>query len=103
MQKLTRQITADDFNVGTHLMVSKSRPGPHNEAAALILTGSVIEIKSINLPFVLVSATCTLRGQHDLVVDVREHEFIRVNPDFVAAVTESARACDQVQANNPAP
>ena len=99
MQKFTRHIVADDFEVGRKLMVSKSRrkPMPDGHVAMdFMLKGALIEIKSMNLPFILVTASCPMRGKQDLIVDVRDHEFVRVSPEFAEAVLASAMSADEI-------
>ena len=97
MQKAPRRITADDFEIGKKLMVSRSRQKPEAPGQVsldFMLKGAVIEVQSLNLPFVLATACCPMRGKTDLIVDIRDHEFIRVSSEFANAVLTSAAACE---------
>lgn len=97
MKKFSRGISADDFEVGQQMMVSRSRRKQVAEGQAgteFMLQGAVIEIQSLNLPFVLTTACCPMRGKTDLIVDIRDHEFIRVSSEFANAVLTSAAACE---------
>ena len=94
MKKFSRQISADDFEVGRKMMVSKSRRKslPDGQVGIEFMAhGAVIEVKALNLPYILVSASCPMRGQTDLVLDIRDHEFIRVTSEFAEAVFASAQ------------
>ena len=94
MKKFARQISADDFEVGQKMMVSQSRRKslPEGQVGIEFMAhGAVIVIKALNLPYILVSASCPMRGQTDLVLDIRDHEFIRVTPEFAEAVFAAAQ------------
>ena len=103
MKKFSRKITADDFEVGTKMMVSRSRRKNMAEGQVgieLMIQGAVIEIRAFNLPYILVSASCPMRGQTDLVLDIRDHEFIRVSAEFAEAVFAAAQPEQEETSNN---
>ena len=94
MKKFARGISADDFEVGQKMMLSRSRRKPVVDGQVRIdfmLQGAVIEIKALNLPYILGAAFCPMRGQTNLVLDIRDHEFIRVTSEFAEAVVAAAR------------
>ena len=106
MKKFARGISADDFEVGQKVMVSRSRRKQVAEGQVgveFMLQGAVIEIKALNLPYVLVSASCPMRGQTDLVLDIRDHEFIRVTTEFAEAVFAAAQPDSDSGAKNEVP
>ena len=59
------------------------------------LSGVVLEIKAMNLPFVLVSGSCPIRGQQNLLVDVRMYDFIKVSRAFADAVAETLPVAEE--------
>ena len=94
MKTFARGIEADDFEVGRKMMVSRSRCKQVAEGQVAIdfmVQGTVIEVKALNLPYILVSASCPIRGHTDLVLDIRDHEFIRVTTEFAEAVFAAAQ------------
>lgn len=58
------------------------------------LNGVVLEIKAINLPFIFVVASCPVRGQQNLLVDIRKYDFIRVEQSFADHVISSINNSD---------
>ena len=105
MKKFARGIEADDFEVGRKMMVSRSRRKQLAEGQVgieFVIQGAVIEIKALNLPYILVSVSCPMRGRTDLVLDIRDHEFIRVTAEFADAVSAAAQPePDSVADNEP--
>ena len=91
MTKGTR-VSPDDFEIGSCITVLNNRrtPWPYGEGPECgILKGSVLKIRSMNLPYILVDAADPQVGLVSLVVDVREHLFQRVARDFADAVIAS--------------
>ena len=96
-QNMGSLISPDDFSADQPMMVLRSRmnkvcttpDGPEQIALEDPLSRVVLEIKAINLPFVLVSGSCPIRGQQNLLVDVRMYDFIKVSRAFADAVTET--------------
>lgn len=97
MQRSSRKVSLDDFEVNQQLMVLHSqrcRRGDGDFGTDPRVQGAVITVKAMNLPFVLVAASCPIRGNADLILDSRNHEFVLVSEEFAEAVKQSAEASD---------
>ena len=106
MKKFARSITADDFEVGQKMMVSGSRckQTPEGQVGIdFMVQGAVIEVKALNLPYVLASASCPMRGNTDVVLDIRNHEFIRVTAEFADAVIAASQSDLEAKIENEIP
>ena len=107
-RKRTSLISADDFSANQPMMALRSREhrvcftpdGLHRVEAENSLSGVVLEIKAMSLPFILVVGTCPVRGQQNLLVDARKFEFIKVNRAFADAVAKAVHV-EEDQAIEP--
>ena len=73
--------------------------GPQRIEVEDPLNGVVLEIKAMNLPFIFVTASCPIRGQQNLLVDVRKYDFIKVNREFADAVIGAVQT-DEAQSES---
>ena len=98
----TRQrIQIDDLQIGTCMTVFRNRfrTAPMKGAPESdYLKGAVLEVQAINLPYVLVQATDPVHGQCHVAVDVRDHAFMPVTDEYVAAVLNGFAAKQAAQA-----
>ena len=93
MQKRTF-VTPDDLEVGEYITVlhnRKTEEGFPKQTGVETdyLKGTVLKTVAINLPYIVVEAADTGRGRATLTIDVRDHQFMRLNRAFVDAVQSS--------------
>lgn len=93
MQKRTF-VTPDDLEDGEHITVLHNRRVEEGFLEQLgvesdYLKGTVLKIVAMNLPYMVVEAADTSRGRATLTIDVRDHQFMRLNRAFVDAVQRS--------------
>lgn len=95
MRKKSSIVTPDDFELEQDLMAVRYCGPPSfvngQQCGRNDLSGIVMKLKAVNLPFILVGCSCPIRGQQDLIIDVREYEFIRVSAEFVQAVLDASQ------------
>jgi len=93
MKPSKSQIAVDDLEVGQYFTVvrNKFKIAPHpNAPESDNLKGSVLQVESINLPYILVNASDPRNGVWKTIVDVRIHQLARVSSDYVEAVQASS-------------
>ena len=101
MNQSKSQIAVDDLEVGRYFTVvrNKHKIAPHPEAPESdYLKGSVLRADSINLPYVLVTASDPRNGQWKTIIDVRIHQLGRVSEDYIEAVQASAEQFNPIPA-----
>ena len=104
MGEIKTQIAVDDLEVGQFFTVLRNnlRVAPHPGAPESdYLKGTVLQVESTNLPYILVSAADPRKGFWSSIIDVRDHVLGRVSPEYVNAVVsrcESAELPEQEEA-----
>ena len=101
---MSSQISPDDFEIDKYITVLNNRQriftGYGESIECGMFKGSVLKIRSLNFPYVLVDAADPQFGLKSFVLDVREYSFQKVADEFADAVIAS---CDQCQMCEPKP
>ena len=87
-------IEVDDLQVGTRMTVTHnhSPADPRRmDPASEFLKGSVLDVVAISLPYLLVRVHDPIRGTAHLSVDVRNHRFMPVTPEYAEAVIQTCK------------
>ena len=101
---MSSQIRPDDFEIDSYITILNNRQrfptGFGESVESGMFKGTVLKIRSLNLPYVLVDAADPQFGLKSFVLDVREHAFQKVAEEFADAVIASCQNC---QACEPKP
>ena len=100
-----RLVTPDDFEISQHITVLHNQPQRGFADAPTVesdyLKGTVLKIVAISLPYLVVEACDPSKGRGTLTVDVREHEFIRLNDAYVRAVEHKTPSIAMQSSDDP--
>ena len=99
----TSRLAIDDISVGTRMTVMRNRLGPRTGPCTPesdYLKGTVLQVTAISLPYILVQAFDPLRGRANMSIDVREHQFGKVDDAYADAIIRSASEPDEQEEVN---
>ena len=86
-------IAIDDISVGTRMTVLRNRTNRTMAAQppeSDYLKGTVLQVTAISLPYLLVQAFDPLRGRANISIDVRQHQFVKVDDAYADAIIRSS-------------
>lgn len=99
----TTHIAIDDVSVGTRMTVMRNRRGPQFGPCGPekdYLKGTVLQVTAISLPYILVQAFDPQRGRANISVDVRQHQFGKVDDAYADAIIRSSGERDDQEEVN---
>ena len=95
--KTKLEIAVDDITIGSRITVLRNRGRMTCGNEPGYLKGTVLHVTAISLPYILVEAFCPTRGKIGITLDVRQHQFARINDEYANAVIARCNQADDVE------